>query len=109
MKKSKKFTPEFRERAVRMVQEQRGEHPSLWVAVVSIAPKLECVPQTLLCWTKQHELDQGQRKGVTTDEAQRVKDLRGNEERTCQGVATEPLVSGFRRVAYASTIKACAP
>ena len=75
MKKSKKFTPEFRERAVRMVQEQRGEHPSLWAAVVSIAPKLECVPQTLLSWVKQHEINQGQRKGVTTDEAQRVKDL----------------------------------
>ena len=53
MKKSKKFTPEFRERAVRMVQEQRGEHPSLWAAVVSIAPKLECVPQTLLDWKEQ--------------------------------------------------------
>ena len=75
MKKSKKFTPEFRERAVRMVQEQRAEHPSLWAAVVSMAPKLECVPQALLSWVKQHEINQGERKGVTTDEAQRVKDL----------------------------------
>jgi transposase-like protein len=58
-----------------MVQEQRGEYPSLWAAIESIAPKIGCVPQTLLEWVKQTEVDSGTRKGVTTDEAQRIKDL----------------------------------
>ena len=75
MKTSNKFSPEVRERAVRMVQEHRGEYPSLWAAVESSAPKIGCVPQTLLDWVKRQEIDSGQREGVTTTEAQRVKDL----------------------------------
>ena len=81
MNKSKKFSPEVRERAVRMVQEHRGDYPSLWAAVESIAPKIGCVPQTLLEWVKRLEVDTGLREGVTTVEAQRVKDLeRENKE-----------------------------
>jgi transposase len=81
MKKSNKFSPEVRERAVRMVQEHRGEYPSLWAAVQSIAPKMGCVPQTLLTWVQRHEIDTGVRDGVTTAEAQRVKELeRENKE-----------------------------
>ena len=75
MNKSTKFSPEARERAVRMVQEHRGEYPSLWAAVDSIAPKIGCVPQTLLGWVQRHEVDTGVRSGVTTAEAQRVKEL----------------------------------
>ena len=75
MNKSTKFSPEVRERAVRMVQEHRGEYPSLWAAVESIAPKIGCVPQTLLTWVQRHEVDTGVRDGVTTAEAQRVKEL----------------------------------
>jgi transposase len=75
MNKSNKFSPEVRERAVRMVQEHRGEYASLWSAVESIAPKIGCVPQTLLEWVKRHEVDTGVRDGVTTAEAQRVKEL----------------------------------
>jgi transposase len=75
MKKSSKFSPEVRERAVRMVQEHKGEYPSLWAAVESIAPKIGCVPQTLLEWVKRVEVDSGVREGITTSEAQRVKDL----------------------------------
>jgi len=75
MKKSSKFSPEVRERAVRMVQEQRGEYPSMWAAIESIAPKIGCVPQTLLDWVKQSEVDAGQRPGVSTAEAKRIKDL----------------------------------
>jgi transposase-like protein len=55
----------------------RLKYPSLWAAVASIAPKIACVPQTLLEWVKQAEVDSGARKGVTTDEAQRIKDLEG--------------------------------
>ena len=75
MKKSNNFSPEVRERAVRMVQEHRGDYPSLWVAIESIAPKIGCVPQTLHEWVKRFEFDAGVREGVTTSEAQRVKDL----------------------------------
>jgi len=75
MKKSNKFSPEVRERAVRMVQEHRGEYPSLWAAIESIAPKIGCVPQTLHEWVKQAEVDAGARPGVSTTEAQRIKDL----------------------------------
>jgi len=81
MKKSNKFSPEVRERAVRLVQEHRGEYPSLWLAVESIAPKIGCVPQTLLTWVKRHEIDTGTREGVTTADAQRMKELeRENKE-----------------------------
>ena len=75
MTKSNKFSPEVRERAVRMVLEHRGEYPSQWAAIESIAPKIGCVPQTLHEWIKRAEVDAGKREGVTTSEAQRVKDL----------------------------------
>ncbi|WP_146869818.1 IS3 family transposase [Acidovorax delafieldii] len=80
-KKSNKFSPEVRERAVRMVQEHRGEYPSLWAAIESIAPKIGCVPQTLNEWVKRDEIDTGARAGVTTTDLQRLKELeRENKE-----------------------------
>jgi transposase len=75
MNKSNKFSPEVRERAMRLVQEHRGEYPSLWAAVESIAPKIGCVPQTLLEWVKRAEIDAGARPGTTTAEMQRIKEL----------------------------------
>ena len=81
MKKTNKFSPEVRERAVRMVQEHRGEYPSLWAAIESIAPKIGCVPQTLHDWVKREEVDSGQREGLTTSERERLKQLeRENKE-----------------------------
>jgi transposase len=81
MRKSPKFSPEVRERAVRMVLEHRHDHPSQWAAVESIAGKIGCVPQTLHTWVRQHEVDAGQREGVSTAEAQRIKELeRENRE-----------------------------
>lgn len=80
-KKSNKFSPEVRERAVRMVQQHRGEYPSLWAAIESIAPKIGCVPQTLNEWIKRDEIDNGMRAGVTTTDQQRLKELeRENRE-----------------------------
>ena len=75
MNKSNKFSPEVRERAVRMVLEHRGEYPSLWAAIESIVPKIGCVPQTLHDWVRRHEIDTGMRDGVTRAERDRIKAL----------------------------------
>jgi transposase len=75
MKKQTKFSPEIRERAVRMVQEHRGDYPSLWATIESIAPKIGCVPQTLNDWVRKHEVDSGMRDGVTSAEREHVKAL----------------------------------
>ncbi|WP_408384456.1 IS3 family transposase [Paraburkholderia madseniana] len=75
MNKSNKFSAEVRERAVRMVQEHRGEYPSQWAAIESIAPKIGCTSQTLLGWVKREEVDSGEREGVTTLERARLKAL----------------------------------
>src|SRR5574343_1287867 len=81
MNKSTKFSPEVRERAVRMVQEHRGDYPAVWAAVESIAPKIGCVPQTLLEWVKREEVDAGSREGLTSSERERLKQLeRENKE-----------------------------
>ena len=81
MNKSPKFSPEVRERAVRMVLEHRGEYPSLWATIESIAPKIGCVAQTLNEWVRKHEVDAGVRDGVPSAERERVKELeRENRE-----------------------------
>lgn len=80
-KKSNRFSPEVRERAVRMVQEHRGEYPSLWACIESIAPKIGCVAQTLHEWVKQQEIDTGARDGLSSDDRERIKALeRENKE-----------------------------
>ena len=70
-----RFSPELRERAVRMTQQARQDYPSLWSAIQSIAPKVGCSVQTLNKWVKQSEIDHGNRDGVSTDERARVKAL----------------------------------
>ena len=81
MNKTNKFSPEVRERAVRLVQEHRGEYRSLWAAIESIAPKIGCTTSTLLDWVKRTEVDQGTRAGVTSEERERIKALeRENRE-----------------------------
>ena len=75
MKKSNKFSPEVRERAVRMVLEHRSEYFSMWATIESIAPKIGCVPQTLHEWVRKHEVDTGMRDGVTSAERERIKAL----------------------------------
>ena len=79
--KSPKFSPEVRERAVRMIFEHRTEHPSQWAAIASIAAKIGCTAQTLSNWVRQAERDQGQRAGPTKDDRERIKVLeRENRE-----------------------------
>ena len=78
---SPKFSPEVRERAVRMVREHRSEHASLWAAIVSIAAKIGCTAQTLNEWVKKAEVDSGRKPGLTSDMAAKMKALeRENRE-----------------------------
>ncbi len=81
MNPTKRYSPEVRERAVRLVQEHQGEHPSQWAAITSIASKIGCTSETLRHWVRQAERDAGQRPGLTTEEQQRLKVLeRENRE-----------------------------
>ena len=80
-KTSKSYSPEFRARTVRMVQEHGGEHASQWAAITSIAGKIGCNAETLRLWVRQSERDGGKRAGLTTDERERLKALeRENRE-----------------------------
>ena len=81
MSKSNRFSPEVCERAVRMLQDHRGEYPSTWAAIESIALKSGCATQTLREWVRKHEVDSGVRVGTTSAEHDRIKELeRENKE-----------------------------
>lgn len=81
MSKSIRYSPEVRERAVRMVFEHQHEYPSQWQAIVSIASKIGCTAETLRNWVRRAEIDTGRRAGVTSDERARIKELeRENRE-----------------------------
>ena len=80
-KTTNKYSPEVRERAVRMVLDNQGQHESRWAAIMSISAKIGCAPQTLNEWVRRAEVDGGERAGVTTEMADRLKALeRENRE-----------------------------
>jgi transposase-like protein len=75
------YSPEVRERAVRMVLDNQGQHGSQWATIVSVAAKIGCAAQTLHNWVAQAERDAGVRAGLTSDERERMKALeRENRE-----------------------------
>ena len=75
MTRPSRFSPEVRDRAVRMVLEQQDKHESQWATITSIAEKIGCSTETLRNWLRQAERDQGKRPGLTTEERARLKQL----------------------------------
>jgi transposase len=81
MNTQKRYSPEVRERAVRLVLEHQSEYESQWAAMESVAQKIGCTAETLRKWFRQSERNQGLRPGLTTDEQERIKALeRENKE-----------------------------
>ena len=81
MNRANRYSPEVRERAVRMVFEHQSDHDSQWATMASVASKIGCTAETLRKWVRQAERDQGRREGVTTDDRERLKALeRENRE-----------------------------
>lgn len=81
MNKRPGYSPEVRERAVRLVLTGEHEHKSRWAAIQSVAAKIGCTPETLRSWVNKMEVDSGAKLGVTSSEAARMKELeRENRE-----------------------------
>lgn len=81
MNKRPGYSPEVRERAVRLVLTGEHEHKSRWAAITSVAAKIGCTPETLRSWVNKMEVDAGKRPGTTSEEAARLKELeRENRE-----------------------------
>lgn len=79
--RQRRFSPEVRERAVRLVQQHQGDHASQWAAISSVAAKIGCTAETLRGWLRQAERNSGQRAGMTSDDRDRLRALeRENRE-----------------------------
>jgi len=92
-KTAKSYSPEVKERAVRMVLEHRGAHASQWTAICSIAVKIGCSGETLRHWLRRHERDAGLQDGMTSEVWDRLKAL----ERENRELRQANEIPGFRR------------
>ena len=93
MSKPNKYSPGVRERAVRVVFEHEGDHPSQWATIRSILEKIGCTAETLRSWVRQAERDQGRRAGTTIDERARIKERRARncaEPTACPAMRGDP-------------------
>lgn len=75
MKTSERFSPEVRDRAVRLVLDHQDEHPSQWAAILSVSEKIGCAAETLRKWVRCSERDRGERPGLKSEERERLKAL----------------------------------
>ncbi|MAG57831.1 MAG: hypothetical protein CMJ83_16225 [Planctomycetes bacterium] len=75
MARPSRYSPEVRERAVRLVAEQAGVHSSEWAAIRSISEKMGCTAETLRKWVRQSQVDEGKRAGLSSDDRERLKQL----------------------------------
>ena len=76
MGKSSRYSPEVRDRAVRLVLEHQEQYPSQWAGMQSVAAKIGCTAETLRKWVRQAERDAGRRPGPSTEEREQLKELR---------------------------------
>ncbi len=92
MKNQISYSPEVRERAVRLIFEHQKEHESQWAAIKSIASKIGCTAETLRTWVRRTEVDQGVRGGMSTADRERLKELeRENRDGVGVGVGVVPI------------------
>jgi transposase len=75
MPRNTRYSPEVRERAVRMLVEHRAEYPSEWAAMTAISAKLGMTPETLRIWVRRTEIDDGKRPGITSEDQKKIREL----------------------------------
>ena len=95
MNKRTRYSPEVRERAVRLLFDHRGEYPSEWAALVSIASKIGCTPETLRKWVRRTEVDQGQPAGMTTFDREQLLELKRENRELRRAHEILPTASAF--------------